>query len=92
MARVEHFSSLATSFPHGDSWPPSWWAWYVNLDEETRDWNRLVPELEKECHQEDGPILRALANRFVAIALEAVPKVDEIHDGVGKAPKTSFSE
>ena len=81
-ARIEHFSSLTTSFPHGDSWPPSWWAWYVDLDEETRDWNRLVPELEKECHQEDGPILRALADRFVAIALEAVPKVDAIHDGV----------
>ena len=65
-ARVEHFSSLTTNFPQGDCWPPSWWAWYVNLEEKKRDWNRLVPELEKECHLEDGPILRALADRFVA--------------------------
>ncbi len=77
-ARVEHFSSLKANFPRGDIWPPSWWAWYENLDEKTRDWNRLVPELERECREEDGPILRSLADRFVAIALEAVPKVNAI--------------
>ncbi|MDE0007451.1 MAG: hypothetical protein OXS50_04150, partial [Gammaproteobacteria bacterium] len=64
--RVEHFSSLKANFPRGDIWPPSWWAWYENLDEKTRDWNRLVPELERECQEEDGPILRSLADRFVA--------------------------
>ena len=54
----------------------SWWAWYWYLDEKTSDWNRLVPELEKECHQEGGKLLPALADRFVAIALAAVPEVD----------------
>ena len=88
-ARVEYFSSLTASFPRGHIWPPSWWAWYENLDEKTRDWNRLVPELEKECQEEDGPILRSLADRFVAVALKAVPKIDAIDGEVGAAGRAT---
>ncbi len=79
-ARIEHFSGLTTKFHRGQSGAESWWTWWENLDEQTIYWNLLVPQLAKECQEEDGPITQGIANRFVEIALEATPLIDAIED------------
>ena len=77
--RKDHFAGLTTAFSGGRSSKDDWWPWWEVLDEETKNWIPLVPQLHEECEEdEDGQIMKRLADRFIEIALAAIPKIDEI--------------
>ena len=77
--RSDQFAGLTTAFSRGRSSEEDWWPWWEDLDEETKNWIPLVPQLHEECEEDEGGrILKRLADRFIEIALAAIPKIDEI--------------
>ena len=77
--RSKHFAGLTTAFPRGQHRGEDWWPWWEDRDDETKNWIPLVPQLHEECEEEeDGRIMKRLADRFIEIASAAIPKIDEI--------------
>ena len=61
------------------------WPWYVDVAEDKRDWNPLVPDLDRECKStKDDGITKYFVDKFTEIAVKAIPIIDEVEGG--KAP------
>ena len=79
IGRRDHFASLTNAFSRGRSSREDWWPWWEDLEKRFDDWNSLLPELQEECAgPEDGRITKYVADRFIEIALAAIPKIDDI--------------
>lgn len=77
--RSDHFAGLTETFSRRDTSPSGWWPWWENLEAPLDNWNSLLPELQQECDaKDDRQMTKQLADRFLEIALAAIPKIDEI--------------
>ena len=55
--------------------------WYEWVSEDKRSWSALVPDLHEECSMEDGgTVTNYFVNRFVEVATEAIPVIDELEE------------
>ncbi|MDD9960876.1 MAG: PD-(D/E)XK nuclease family protein [Gammaproteobacteria bacterium] len=62
------------------------WPWWVSFEDETRGWSPIVVQLHKECENENGgPLMARIADRFIDIAAEMIPVMDE-WEGQGPTP------
>ena len=53
--------------------------WYEWMDEDKSSWSVLVPDLHEECGMEDGgEITNYFVDRFIEVATEAIPVIDEL--------------
>ena len=59
-------------------WFP-WWDW---MDEDKRNWSMLVPALHEECMAEGGEITDHFVDRFLEVATEAIPIINEVEANV----------
>ena len=62
----------------GSNRSSGWWPWWNWVEEDKRNWDSLVPELHKENEDNGGEITEYFVDRFIEIAKEAVPIIDEI--------------
>ena len=55
-----------------------WWPIHTYASDEFRDWNKLLPNLHRECEDNDGPITKYYVDILVELATQAIPIIDEI--------------
>ena len=73
--RFEGELNQAIDLPKRSPWWPKW----DYLDATAHDWNKLVPDLHRECEgAEDGEITRHIVDAFVGVAVRAIPILDEL--------------
>ena len=63
-----------------------WWPWWNWVEGDKRDWDLLIPDLHKECHDNNnnGKITAYFVDKFIEIAEKAIPIINKIETGNGK--------
>ena len=56
-----------------DGYP--WWDW---VDKDKRNWNSLVPVLQKENEGDGSEVTRYFVDTFIDIAKKAIPVINQI--------------
>ena len=70
---IELEKELGHSKRKEDGWP--WWDW---VDKDKRNWNSLVPVLQKENEGEGSEVTRYFVDTFIDIAKKAIPVINQI--------------
>ena len=56
-----------------------WWAWWDWVDDRWRNWNPLLPDLQRESEREEcGEITNYFVDRFTEVATKAIPAINKI--------------
>ena len=57
----------------------NWLAWWDWVDDRWRNWNSLLPDLQKEYEKEEGgEITNYFVDRFTEVATKAIPAINKI--------------
>ena len=70
---IELEKELGPSKRKVDGWP--WWDW---VDKDKRNWNSLVPLLQKENEGDGSEVTRYFVDTFIDIAKKAIPVINQI--------------
>ena len=55
-----------------------WWAWWDWVDDKWKDWNPLLPELQRESeHDKGGEITNYFVDKFIEVAMKAIPVINK---------------
>ena len=68
---------LKDAFRESTGKSSDWWPWYEDV-RDWRDWRQLVPALHRECQGQDDEIMTYFVDKFIDIAEQAIPVIDNI--------------
>ena len=69
-------TALGDGCGYGDE---DWWVWWDWVDDQWKDWNPLLPELQRESeHDEGGEITNYFVDKFTEVAMKAIPVINKI--------------
>ena len=56
----------------------NWWVWWDLVDDQWKDWNPLVPELQRESEDDKGgEITNYFVDKFIEVAMKAIPVINK---------------
>ena len=62
----------------GNKKPGNFWLWWDWVDERYRNWDSLIPEMDRELQEEGGEMMCYFVERFTNIISIAAPIIDRI--------------